>query len=119
MIRISVYTPHMSFLTWTPVFSNRRYAVICLFIQSQVPVHVQIVSTLCRMAGGNDCIVNTLPGIYERLAIFYFQETTQTVCIKSAVILSLGFSSRYLQSMRGYSSYWVVQRSKKSLYHTM
>ena len=51
-----------------------------------------------RMAGGNDCIsVNTLPGICEQLAIFYFQETNQTVCVKSAIISSLGFSPRYFQ----------------------
>ena len=31
---------HLSILNWTPVFSNRRYAVTCLFIQSQVPVRV-------------------------------------------------------------------------------
>ena len=37
----------LGFLTWTRVFSTRRYAVTCLFIQSQVPVRVQIVSTLC------------------------------------------------------------------------
>ena len=37
---------HLSFLTWTPFIANRRYAVTCLFIQSQVPVRVQIVSTL-------------------------------------------------------------------------
>ena len=42
---LNTYT-HLSFLTWTPVFSNRRYAVTFLFTQSQVPVRVQIVSTL-------------------------------------------------------------------------
>ena len=71
------------------------------------------------MAGGNKCVVNTLPSICEQLTICYFQETNQIVCVKYAIISSLGFSRRYFRSMRGYSSYWVVQRSKKTLYHTM
>ena len=66
------------------------------------------------MAGGNGCIVNTLPSICELLTIFYFQETNQTLCVKYAIISSLGFSRRYFQSMRGYSSYSVVQLSKNS-----
>ena len=50
----------------------------------------------------------------------YFQETIQTVCMKYAIISNLGLGRRYFQSMRGYSSYWVVQRSKKTkMYHTM
>ena len=69
------------------------------------------------MAEGNDYIVNTLSSIREQLTIFYFQETNQAVCVKYAIISSLGFGRRYFQSMRGYSSYWVVQRSKKMLSH--
>ena len=39
--------------------------------------------------------------------------------VKYIIISSLGFSRRYFHSMHGYSSYWVVQRSQKTLYHTM
>ena len=67
------------------------------------------------MARGNDCIVNTLPGICEQPAIFYFQDTNQTIYVKYAIMSSLGFSRRYFQLMRGYSSYWVVHRRKKLL----
>ena len=54
------------------------------------------------MAEGTDCIVSTVPSICEQLTICYFQETNQTVCVKYAVISTLGFSRRYFQSMRGY-----------------
>ena len=40
----------------------------------------------------NDCIVNTLPSICEQLTIFYFQETNQAVCVKYAIMLSLGLA---------------------------
>ena len=41
-----------------------------------------------RMAGGNGCIVKTLPSICEHLTLSYFQETNQTVCVKYAHIFS-------------------------------
>ena len=46
-----------------------------------------------RMAGANDCIVNTLPSISEQLTIFYFQETNQTVCVKYAIMSSKKISN--------------------------
>ena len=41
------------------------------------------------MAGGNECIVNTLPMICEQLTIFYFQGTNLTACVKYAIISSI------------------------------